>query len=109
MKHAIELLMKQQDTLLEAIKACRDNQLKQELIRQKQEMKDAIILLRRCQEFRIGPKSRFTSLPDQRCPTPSSEYRVIEDFELDDPSIWQEVEIPNYHLRLKPQDVVIEN
>ena len=59
----------------------------------------------------IAAGSIFTKLPQKQCDSPSSEYRIIEDGETDDPQYWKEVKIKNKQfncVRLGEGDVVIE-
>lgn len=63
----------------------------------------SVKLLRKCDENGICAGALFTKLPQKKCDTPSSEYRIIEDGETDNPQCWQEVEIENKkygHVRL---------
>lgn len=85
---------------------------KAELIGYKNSIVYAMKLLKKCEQHSIKPSSIFTTLPEQLCQTPSSEYRIVEDCETDDPQSWIEVNIKSAkygQLRLHEGDVVIEN
>ena len=104
LKHALAAVVSQ-------LHSPQDETVKAELIAQKQQLQAALSLLSKCAQYGVTSAANFTRLPEQQCNTPSSEYRVIEDCESDEPSDWCEVEClekPFNHVRLGPGDVVIE-
>jgi hypothetical protein len=74
----------------------------------KQELDLAIDCLKLCERYGISPKSTVSRLPEPITRTPSSEFRVIEDHELDDRSAWTEVTIDGEPLRPLPGALLIE-
>ncbi|MEM9672566.1 MAG: hypothetical protein AAF992_08220 [Bacteroidota bacterium] len=80
----------------------------QELLSRKTEIDRAIRWLEKGQEFNIHPKSKITVLPDTRVQTPSSEYRVIEDCESDDPNYWIEVKVKGESIKPLPGSLIVE-
>ncbi|WP_417761560.1 hypothetical protein [Shewanella sp.] len=84
--------------------------VKAQLVAQKQQLSAALHLLAKCEQYGVTATANFTRLPAQLCTTPSSEYRIVEDCESDDPRHWQELKIddkPFNCVRLAPDDVVI--
>lgn len=111
MEYVYSLLENERNRLLETIKNCPHLEQKAELIGNKNLIESSLALLKKCDDFGIYSKSIFTKLPDTICQSPSSEYRIVEDFEGEDSTYWQEVKIEGKHfncVRLRPGDVVIE-
>ena len=67
----------------------------------------AIACLELCERYRIDPSGPVIVLPAQGTQTPSSEFRVIEDHESDDPSHWEELKARGHSLRPLPGDVIL--
>ena len=104
LKHALAAVVAQ-------LHSPQDAAVKAELIAQKQQLEAALSLLSKCAQYGVTSAANFTRLPPQQCNTPSSEYRIIEDCESDNPTHWREVKCPEQpfnHVRLGPSDVVIE-
>ena len=111
MDYIYKLLEKEKTRLLETIKECSDLEKKAELVGNKNLIEYSLYLLKKCEQFEIKPKSIFTKLPKQVCQSPSSDYRIVEDCETDDPKWWIEAKIESKRLncvRLHQGDVVIE-
>ncbi len=109
MNYVFELLDKERLALESAIPTATSLEDKAALIGNKNAVVYAMKLLQKCEHHGIKPSSRFTTLPTQQCRTPSSEYRIVEDGETDDPQYWQEVRIDGGgQVRLHEDDVVIE-
>jgi hypothetical protein len=111
MNYVYQLLETERDKLLGIIKKCENLEEKAELIGNKNLLEYSIALLKKCEEFDIKPKSIFTKLPVQLCQSPSSEYRIVEDCETEEPKWWVEAKIKGRRfncVRLHQGDVVIE-
>jgi hypothetical protein len=110
MEYVYQLLSNEIDHILEQIKGCPNIEEKTVLIGNKNLLNYSIRLLKKCEEYEIKPSSIFTQLPAQKCQSPSSDYRIVEDCETEDPQWWVEVEIEVrnfHHVRLHEGDVVI--
>ncbi|MBQ4810297.1 hypothetical protein J8M20_03075 [Pseudoalteromonas luteoviolacea] len=111
MEFVYQILEKELLSLVEEISKCDTLEEKVELIGNKNLIEHSISLLKKCDKHGISAGSIFTKLPQTQCDSPSSEYRIIEDGETDDPQYWQEVKIDNKQfncVRLGEGDVVIE-
>ncbi|MEJ2609554.1 MAG: hypothetical protein P8179_05550 [Candidatus Thiodiazotropha sp.] len=111
MEYVYTLLEKELTLLTQEISNCDSLKKKAELIGNKNLIEHSIKLLKKCDSNGISASSIFTKLPPKLCDSPSSEYRIIEDGETDDPKYWQEVKTAGKHfnnIRLGPGDVVIE-
>ncbi|MEM6845239.1 MAG: hypothetical protein AAF632_23705 [Bacteroidota bacterium] len=80
----------------------------QELTHRKSEIDLAIKWLIRGQEFDVHPKSKIIELPYKKVQTPSSEYRIVEDCESDNPDLWMEVQVDGESIRPLPGSLIIE-
>lgn len=104
-------LEKERSKILEQISSCNNIEDKTELISNKKLIENAIQLLKKCHDYGISTNAIFTKLPQKQCDTPSSEYRIVEDGETDNPQHWHEVSIENKpfnHVRLGEGDIVVE-
>ncbi|ABC30711.1 hypothetical protein HCH_03994 [Hahella chejuensis KCTC 2396] len=111
MEYVYKTLEKEISALIEETLLCDTVERKSELTGNKGLLEHAIKLLKKCDEHGVYAGSIFTKLPRKRCDSPSSEYRVIEDGETDDPQYWREVTIEGKQfncVRLGEGDVVIE-
>lgn len=111
MEFVYQILEKELSSLVEKIPGCDSLEMKAKLIGNKNLIEHSIKLLKKCDKHGIAAGSIFTKLPQKQCDSPSSEYRIIEDGETDDPEYWQEVAIENKQfncVRLGEGDVVIE-
>ncbi len=111
MEYVYQILAKEILALVDELPRCNDIEKKAELIGNKNLLEHAIKLLKKCDQHGIYAGAIFTKLPKKLSDTPSSEYRIIEDGEKDDPQYWQEVVIegkPDNSVRLGEGDVVIE-
>ena len=79
-----------------------------ELLTQELELDRAIQLLEFCDRNRVDPNSKVTRIPSPRTVTPSSELRLIEDNETDDPQHWIEVLVDGLPIRPLPGAILIE-
>jgi hypothetical protein len=71
------------------------------------EIDHALGLLKLCVRYGLQPTSTVTVLPRQGTETPSSEYRVFEDHESDNPSCWTEVEANGVPVRVHGGDLLV--
>lgn len=111
MEYVYKTLEKEISALTKQIKECEVIEEKAELIGNKTLLEHSVKLLRKCDENGIYAGSVFTKLPKKKCDSPSSDYRIVEDGETDNPQSWWEVEIESKqdkHVRLGEGDVVIE-
>jgi hypothetical protein len=108
MNYIYELLENEVKRLEVAIGHENNNQLKADLIGNKNLVLYSLKLLKKCESYGIQPNSMFTTLPEQRCQSPSSEYRIVEDCETDNPQLWIELKVKDRYVRLHQGDVVIE-
>ena len=63
--------------------------------------------MKKGEQFQIDPKSELYELPEQKTPTPSSEFRIIEDHESDDEQYWKELDFNGKQLRPVPGDLIL--
>ncbi len=97
------------ERLENALRGCLSREDKATLVTRIDQVRFGARLLRKCEEFGVLPSSNFTTLPQQTCQTPSSEYRVMEDVELEERRDWVEAtKDGGRQLRLHQGDVVIE-
>lgn len=111
MEYVYKTLENEISHLVEEITQCSDVEKKAELIGNKILLEHSINLLKKCDEYGVCAGSLFTKLPPAKVSTPSSDYRVVEDYESDDSKYWKEVTIesrPFKCVRLSEGDVVIE-
>ena len=111
MEYAYQVLENEISNLEKEISVESDLERKAELIGNKNILVCSVKLLKKCEQHEIWPTSIFTTLPAQECPTPSSDYRIMEDCESEDPQYWIEAKISKAqfgHVRLHEGDVVIE-
>ena len=112
MEYVYQILEREISDLTDAISNCDELEKKAELIGNKVLIEHSVKLLKKCDDYGVFAGSIFTKLPQKLCDTPSSEYRIIEDGEVDDPQYWTEVNIEGKEfncVRLGEGDVVIEN
>lgn len=74
----------------------------------KLELDVAIRLIETCERHGVADPARVLALPAQRTRTPSSEFRVVEDHESDDPMAWTEVTVGGQTIRPMPFSVILE-
>lgn len=109
MNHVYQLLEQEIEKLSIQITACEIPIDKVELIGQKIEIEHALKLLHKCEAAGVLAGGIFTKLPAPQVET--SDYRLVEDGESDNPVHWFEVNIDSKaygKLYLKEGDVVIE-
>ena len=80
----------------------------QELLAKIHNYRGAIRWLELGQELNIDPKSKTSLLPWTETQSPSSEFRIIEDHESDDPNHWTEIKIKGKEFRPSPGDLIIQ-
>ena len=73
----------------------------------KLEIDRAMAVLRLASHLELKGSEKCFVLPDTLVPTPSSQYRIVEDNETDEPQFWREVASDSGQLRLLPRDVVL--
>jgi hypothetical protein len=95
MEIVYQILENELSSFVEKISSCDNLEEKAELIGNKNLIEHSIKLLKKCDSYGIVAGSIFTKLPQKHCDSPSSEYRIVEDGETDDPQYWQEVNIEN--------------
>ncbi|MBL4635473.1 MAG: hypothetical protein JKY56_16550 [Kofleriaceae bacterium] len=101
-----EMLEAESQRLDVEIQNCSILEAEATLIGQQNQVRFGIVLLKKCENFGVLPSSDFVVLPDTI--SPSSEYRVMEDVETDDPRHWTELTTPDDRLfRLYGGSVVI--
>lgn len=111
MDYVYKLLESEILKVVSDVQCCTDIEEKAELIGNKNLLEHSLKLLRKCEEHDVRAGSIFTKLPRKQCDSPSSDYRVVEDGETDDPKYWCEVKIEGKkfgNVRLGEGDVVIE-
>jgi hypothetical protein len=79
-----------------------------DLINLKTEIELAVGRLELCEKWGIYPKSIIRALPQQKCQTPSSDYRIVEDCETNDRQWWLEADFDGQQFRFHQGDLIIE-
>ena len=74
----------------------------------KRDVDAAIATLQLCAAHGIHGKATVTKLPTTQTSTPSSEYRLIEDHETDDPQTWTEVFVDDKPIRATPWTLLVD-
>ncbi|MDR2326167.1 MAG: hypothetical protein LBE51_12300 [Acidovorax sp.] len=74
----------------------------------KLQLDDAIACLQWCEAHSITASAKVTQLPETRTRTPSSEYRIVEDHETEDRSIWTELQQGSQPLRPSPGMLLVD-
>lgn len=108
MNHALDVLRSELARLQEKIGSSQLTKERLDLIACKKDVQSAISLLESCRQNGVTATCEFIQLPQQKCETPSSQYRVVEDMESDDRSWWSEVDCDGRKLRLIQGDIVIK-
>ncbi len=112
LEYVYQLFSKELAHVREQIEECRDLEQKATLIGNKNLLNYSIKLLKKCEKYGIHPNSIFTQLPAQKCESPSSDYRIVEDCETEDRRWWVEVNVEIggtlFDVRLHGGDVVIQ-
>ena len=85
-----------------------DSQRRADLIALRSEISCAVQRLVLCEKWGINPRSRIQVLPAQKCRTPSSEYRIMEDCETDDRHWWVEADFDGQVCRPNEGDLIIQ-
>lgn len=73
----------------------------------KLELDLALSCLAMFEKLGIDPTFEAFVLPEKRTTTPSSEYRLVEDHETDDPRYWKEVDLDGHALRPHPGAILL--
>ncbi|QDQ86915.1 hypothetical protein FMZ60_04470 [Alcaligenaceae bacterium SJ-26] len=100
---ALALLQQQRQATIHALKSGNPSGLAAKL-----SLDDAIACLQLCEQYGIHAKARITVLPETRTRTPSSEYRILEDHESEDRSIWTELELSGEAIRPTPGTLLLD-
>jgi hypothetical protein len=66
----------------------------------------AIQCLERCEKYHVVDVTDVVVLPMTTTLSASSEYRIIEDQESDDPTVWTELSVHSKHVRPVPGTVL---
>lgn len=74
----------------------------------KRDVDAAIAALQLCAAHGIHGKATVTKLPMTQTSTPSSEYRLVEDHETDDPQTWTEVVVDGIPIRATPWTLLVD-
>ena len=74
----------------------------------KLQLDDAITCLQWCEAHSITASAKVTQLPETRTRTPSSEYRIVEDHETEDRSVWTELQLNQQPLRPSPGMLLVD-
>ena len=93
------------DSLVVQLRESPDSQI---VLDQKRDVDAAIAALRLCAAHGIHGKATVTKLPMTQTSTPSSEYRIVEDHETDDPETWTELVVDNTPIRATPWTLLVD-
>ena len=74
----------------------------------KRDVDAAIAALKLCAAHGIHGKATVTKLPMTQTSTPSSDYRLVEDHETDDPHTWTEVVVNDVPVRATPWTLLVD-
>ena len=85
-----------------------DPATRDEALRLKRQLDDAIGCLELCEQHQIRPDVSVIALPEPRTMSPSSEFRVVEDQESDRRDDWIEVTLDDVPVRPLPGSLIIE-
>lgn len=102
-ENVIELLTLESQKVIEKLRVNNTS----EFIQEKRNIDQAIKWLKKGMQNQINPDWNIVRLPAQNTQTPSSEFRLVEDHESDDPTYWTEVKLDGRELRPSPGDFLI--
>ncbi len=85
-----------------------DLQKRAELIGLENEIDLACKRLALCERWQIFPRSIVWKLPDQKCQSPSSDFRIMEDCETEDRNCWVEADFGGAVFRFNQGDLIIQ-
>ncbi|GAB5407278.1 MAG: hypothetical protein Aurels2KO_55090 [Aureliella sp.] len=94
-----------QDSLIAQLRVFPDST---DALSRKRDVDAAIATLRLCAAHGIHGKATVTRLPMTQTSTPSSEYRLVEDHETDDPRTWTEVVVNDEPIRATPWTLLVD-
>ena len=77
-------------------------------LNRKRDVDAAIAALQLCAAYGIHGKATVTKLPMTQTSTPSSEYRLVEDHETDEPGNWTEVVVDDAPIRATPWTLLVD-
>jgi hypothetical protein len=90
-----------------AVQALRKNPSDGDALKKKRELDEARRILEWARTFALSGHEPSVVVPVGRTPTPSSEFRVVEDNETDDRTLWSELLVGGERLRLYPGDIIV--
>jgi len=91
----------------QAIAQLRSPATRENALQKKLEIDRALDVLSQAVRLGLSGCEKSWTMPDCRTPTPSSEYRVLEDNETERREHWTEVVVDGERLRLQPGDVIL--
>ncbi len=86
----------------------RDPATREEALRLKLQLDDAIDCLELCERHQIRPDASVVVVPEPQTRSPSSELRLVEDHECDSREVWTEVMLDGLPVRPLPGSLIIE-
>ncbi len=101
-RNFINSKLKEIETLLKT------NKEKGELIVLKNKYLDLIYLLKIYDKFNLNRKDIIEIIELPMTCTDTSEYRIMEDLDVESRDLWQEVKVNNNCLRLSSYDIIIK-
>jgi hypothetical protein len=93
---------------LSVLHGLRDPATRDEALRLKLQLDDAIGCLELCERYHIRPDARVLAVPKPQTSSPSSEFRLVEDHESDRREVWTEVMFDGESIRPLPGSLLIE-
>ncbi|TWT81706.1 hypothetical protein CA13_31590 [Planctomycetes bacterium CA13] len=94
-----------QDSLVAQLRESPDSSV---ALNRKRDVDAAIAALQLCAAHGIHGNATVTKLPMTQTSTPSSEYRLVEDHETDDPQTWTEVVVNDEPIRPTPWTLLVD-
>ena len=95
------------DLSAQAVAQLRSPHTREAWLQKKIEIEHAVAVLSQAARLGLSGREESWTMPDCRTPTPSSEYRVVEDNETEQREYWTEVSIDGKRVRLLPGDIVL--
>ncbi len=99
------MLRQWRESLLDRL---RDPATRDEAVRLKHQLDDAIGCLDLCERHQIRPEARVVAVPEPQTRSPSSEFRLVEDHESDCREVWTEAMLDGEPIRPLPGSLIIE-
>lgn len=105
-RHMEQVIARLRAWLEDSIQALSEGTDKGAALTRKLDLERAIACLELCELHRVDPRGKVVLLPDPETSTPSSEFRVIEDHESDEPQHWVEILVDGEPVRPSPGDAI---